>query len=180
MTTNTDRMSKVYPKVREALREIYPDFPWARFYDADRAVNWELWHAPLPDNYWTYVEPLEHYEWKGWEQGLKDIQDMLDQLPSIVWYDGDAEWISLTNPDDEDTYWSWTCKFCGEMIRDDGNGVFIDDTEGDVCSGDDDLNNENESHEPDYNREPVWLGGYEWYEIKVAQATLYDEVWKML
>lgn len=174
MTTNTERMSKIYPKVREALREIYPDFPWARFYEADRAVNWELWHGPLPDNYWTYVEPLEVYQWKGYEQGLKDIQDMLDNLPSVVWYDGDAEWISLSDPDDDDFYWAWDCKHCDTMIRDIDN-KWIDDCESVECDAEGKSN-----HEPDYDREPVWLGGYEWYKIDTAQATLYDEVWKML
>lgn len=175
-----EQMRNVYIGVRISLREIYPDFPWDKFYEADKSVNWELWHGPLPSNYWTYVEPLEHYRWKGWEQGLEDIRKMLEDLPREVWYDGDADWVSLTDPDDDDTNWGCFCKYCGEFLRTEDGQVWFDDTEGDVCSGDDELNNENESHQPDEYKEMVWLGGDNWYKIDVAQALLYDEVWKML
>lgn len=37
------------------------------------------------------------------------------------------------------------CVYCGMALHLD-QGVWVDDTEGDVCSGDDDLTNENEPH----------------------------------
>ena len=39
------------------------------------------------------------------------------------------------------------CRYCGEALHLD-RGVWVDATEGDCCSGDDDLVNENELHVP--------------------------------
>lgn len=41
-----------------------------------------------------------------------------------------------------------TCKYCGDNITEDSKGTWVDDTDGDVCSGNDDLENENGSHQP--------------------------------
>lgn len=49
--------------------------------------------------------------------------------------------------------WKHYCKFCGESITPDGQGVWVDRTDGDGCSGDDNLINENESHVPAPNKE---------------------------
>ena len=48
------------------------------------------------------------------------------------------------------------CRFCGMALREerilDRNGqlliVWVDETDGDCCSGDDECNNENKSHVP--------------------------------
>jgi hypothetical protein len=40
------------------------------------------------------------------------------------------------------------CKFCKEPITFDGIGAWLDSTDGDGCSGDDECNNEGESHVP--------------------------------
>ena len=39
------------------------------------------------------------------------------------------------------------CDFCGEAVHLE-EGVWVDATGGDVCSGDDNLENENEQHAP--------------------------------
>lgn len=42
-----------------------------------------------------------------------------------------------------------TCRYCSTEIVFDGVGVWFDETDGDVCSGNDELVNENEPHVPD-------------------------------
>lgn len=90
-----------------AIKEAYPNVDWARFEDIDRALNWELWHGPLPDDYWTDVEPLDHYEWQGFEQAVKDIEEVLEPLPHEVWVDNDCDppFVSETDPEDDDANW---------------------------------------------------------------------------
>ena len=87
------------------LEEMYPNIEWERLFEADRALNWELWHGPLPANYWTYVEPLDEYIWQGVEQACSDIQEMLSDLPGEIYYDGEWDGISLTDPEDDEEYW---------------------------------------------------------------------------
>ena len=89
----------------QAIKAAYPDVDWNKFFEADRALNWELWHGPLPSNYWIEVEPLEHYEWKGFLQAVKDIQEMLSSIPHEVYWDCDGDWFAETNPDNIDDYW---------------------------------------------------------------------------
>lgn len=91
----------------EMIQDSYPDVDWARFFEADQALNWELWHGPLPSEYWTDVEPLEHYTWKGCERAENDIREMLDGLPAELFYNVDAEFISERMPEDED-YSEWS------------------------------------------------------------------------
>lgn len=104
-------------KLIEAYMEKYPKFEWAKFFDVDRAVNWELWNGPLPDNYWTYVEPLKHYEWKNWEQGLEDISEMLDELPATMYWDADFDCLMEKDPYEDGSNWeeSDDPDFKGEM-----------------------------------------------------------------
>lgn len=42
-----------------------------------------------------------------------------------------------------------TCRYCHTPIREDGHGAWVDATDGDGCSGDDECRNEGESHVPD-------------------------------
>lgn len=39
------------------------------------------------------------------------------------------------------------CKWCGDTLHK-SDDIWVDNTDGDCCSGDDDLSNENECHEP--------------------------------
>lgn len=44
------------------------------------------------------------------------------------------------------------CRYCGEPLTVErflGADYYVDATGGDVCSGDDDLNNENQPHRPE-------------------------------
>ena len=41
----------------------------------------------------------------------------------------------------------WECRYCRTAIHF-TDGVWVDETDGDGCWGDDDLNNENGSHTP--------------------------------
>lgn len=180
MTTHKELINSMYRGVRNQLEQLHPDFPWDRMDEADKAVNADLWFGPMPKEYWTEADPLEHYEWKGYEQGLKDLEEMLQAIPRQMYYDADAEFLTDKNPEDDDTNWTWPCKYCGEWLRTEGNDVWVDDTDGDVCSGNDDLENENEPHEPDYYKEGLWIGGYEWVLIDTWEVLLHDEVWKMV
>lgn len=89
----------------ELVKQSYPDIDWNKLSDADRALNWELWHGPLPSDYWTECEPLEYYEWSGWQKACEDISEMLSDLPDRIYYSDDAEDISLTNPEDDEENW---------------------------------------------------------------------------
>jgi hypothetical protein len=88
--------------IADAIKALYPDVDWDRFEDADRALNWELWHGPLPDNYWTEVEPLEHYVWQGFQQAEQDIREMLDPVSRLMYLDRDCDFVTDMNPDDDE------------------------------------------------------------------------------
>ena len=91
--------------VQNQVVQMFPDIDWARFFEADQALNWELWHGVLPSDYWTDVEPLEHYKWRGCEQAEHDIRELLADLPEVLYYDEDADFLSEHNPyDDNENY----------------------------------------------------------------------------
>lgn len=89
------------------VMETFPKFNWDRFFDIDRALNWELWHGPLPDDYWTEVEPLDHYVWRGIETAADDLRDMLGELPGTLWRDVDGDCIADTDPWEFEDYWAF-------------------------------------------------------------------------
>ena len=93
------------PENIQNVMETFPKFNWGRFWDIDRSLNWELWHGPLPGNYWTEVEPLEHYVWVGLETAANDLRDMLGELPDPLWKDLDGDCISITDPQEFEDYW---------------------------------------------------------------------------
>ena len=84
---------------------MFPHVNWPMVDDLDRAINWELWHGILPANYWTYVEPLEHYVWRGFEQACEDLREALDSLPGTVYVDDDG-FVHMSDPSDDPEYWS--------------------------------------------------------------------------
>ena len=104
-------------EIIEAYEALYPKFPWKKFREANRAVNWELWNGPLPSEYWTKVEPLEAYKWEGYQKGLDDIEEMLGDLPSTMYWDTDFDCLMETDPYDEESNWeeSNDPDFEGEM-----------------------------------------------------------------
>lgn len=88
------------------MQATFPSFNWERFWEINTALNWELWHGPLPDDYWSYVEPLEHYTWAGFEKAAHDLNDMLGDLPGTLWVDADfGECVTDTNPEDDEENW---------------------------------------------------------------------------
>lgn len=108
-TTQADRDAENF--AIRAIRAAYPAFNWDRFDDLNRSVNWELWHGVLPDDYWTDVEPLEHYEWAGYEQAERDLIALLADLPADVWIDHncDAECAcSDKEPEEFEECWDHT------------------------------------------------------------------------
>lgn len=90
--------------VRENIRCTWAQIDWELVADLDRAINWELWHGTLPDGYWSEVEPLEHYVWRGFEQAMEDLRAALDSLPGEVYVD-DEDWVYVSNPFDDEFYW---------------------------------------------------------------------------
>ena len=98
-------MIKNEQEIINAITVMCPDIDWNKFFDADRALNWELWHGTLPDGYWTEVEPLEFYEWKGFEQASKDIPELLGDLPDTIYYDCDAGCIIFSDPEQDLDNW---------------------------------------------------------------------------
>lgn len=89
-------------KALDHIREVFPDFNWDRFIDINRSLNAELWHGPLPEDYWTYADPLEHYVWPGsWTKAADDLQELLEELPHEIWIDEDG-FIYLDDPENDD------------------------------------------------------------------------------
>jgi len=79
----------------------------------------------------------EQEEWERFNQDMVDIE--MEELDNIM---NPERFIDMVN-NAEDQY---PCKFCGDLLHLDKD-VWVDDTNGDVCSGDDNLNNENEQHQ---------------------------------
>lgn len=98
-----------------AIKEAYPDVDWDRFEDIDRALNSELWYGPLPDDYWTYVDPLDHYTWQSFDKAVKDIEEVLESLPHEVWVDKDCDPLYVTETDPEDDNANWEIDPDGEV-----------------------------------------------------------------
>jgi hypothetical protein len=93
-------------RVFTLIKEAFPSIDWNKLSDADRSLNWELWNGPLPSDYWTECEPLVYYEWSGWEKACEDIADILQDLPSHIYYSEDADCIDISNPDDNPENWT--------------------------------------------------------------------------
>jgi hypothetical protein len=89
----------------EAVEAAFPQVDWPRLHDCDRALNWELWHGPLGPTYWTEVEPLDHYEWRGWVRACEDLEEMLADLPTEAWWDRDCDQLLTTDPYDDEQNW---------------------------------------------------------------------------
>jgi len=89
----------------KGIKELYPDIDWTTLEEADRALNWELYWGPLPSDYWTVAEPLEHYVWSGWTKACDDIREILDPLDQTMWYDPDSGCVTDKNPEDFEEYW---------------------------------------------------------------------------
>jgi len=87
------------------IKEMYPNINWDLFEDMDRALNWELWHGTLPDNYWTEVEPLDHYTWVGFSQAEDDIRAILEPVASELYWDRDCDFMCENDPYDDDELW---------------------------------------------------------------------------
>ncbi len=91
---------------RVQLQELYPDLQWKKLAEADRSLNWELIFGPQESGYWTTVDPLDHYEWRGVQQTLADIQEMIDALPTSLFYDLDfGEFIGEEDPYQMNSNW---------------------------------------------------------------------------
>jgi hypothetical protein len=104
--------------VIDAIKAYYPDIKWDLFEDIDRALNWELWHSPLPSNYWTEVEPLEYYTWKGIEQACEDIIEILHNVNETVYIFPDWEGVGFEDPSlDENNYDPESGEWIGEDFR---------------------------------------------------------------
>ena len=104
-------------KVINAVIEQYPSFDYKQMFDIDRAINWELWHGPLPSDYWSYVEPLDNYTWKGFDKAVSDIQELLSDMPRTLYWSSDAELLSDINPENDEENWfedtSGNWEWCG-------------------------------------------------------------------
>jgi hypothetical protein len=148
------------------IRETYPQIDWKKFDEINRSLNWELWHGPLPSDYWTVAEPLEHYEWKGYRQAENDIREILEPLPGEMWFDLDGQSvITDSDPDNYDPYWSFTCEHCGMIIfQEEPNGKYLS-YEGGDCE-----------HSPDYKVEAIWTGG-DWMSFNPAKVLCHEEVY---
>jgi hypothetical protein len=165
--------------VIKLVKQQYPQVDWSRFEDIDRALNFELWYGTA-NEYWGHAEDLEHYTWEGFEKAVADIEEVLEPLPHELWFDCEGgSIVTDSDPEDYEGYWNYPCEYCGEwLFTEDSGKSWIDDTGGDCCSGNDELENENEPHKPDYNN-PVWNGG-EWEKFNVRKAMMFDETYKQV
>lgn len=89
----------------DGIKALYPELNWDRLEEIDRAVNWELWHGPLPSDYWTVAEPLEHYVWEGYDKAVNDLIEFMQDIPSELFYDNDSGVVTEHNPEDDESNW---------------------------------------------------------------------------
>ena len=89
------------------IEERYPNIDFRAFFEADKALNAELWHGPLPLDYWTYSDPLEHYIWQGVEKACDDIREMLSELPTEIWIDLDCDCVVYSDPNEDEHNWHY-------------------------------------------------------------------------
>lgn len=104
MHNKKDPHDLAYDEAIRFVTDNYPQVNIAKMRDLDRMLNWELWHGPLPDNYWTEVEPCDT-PWHGFEAASKELESLLDPLPHEVWWEADFECITETDPDDDESNW---------------------------------------------------------------------------
>lgn len=164
-------------KKSELIKQQYPQINWARFEDIDRALNFELWYGTA-NEYWGHAEDLEYYTWEGLEKACKDLEEILEPLPYEMWFDCDGESIVTdTNPGDYDGYWNYDCLYCEDQLEyefRDGKSRYIGLDSGNRCEG-----NDGAPHEPDLNKEAIWVGG-EWEEFNVREELMFDETYKQI
>lgn len=92
-------------KHSQIIENAFPNIKWDCIRDANRALNWEIWTGPCGNDYWTECDPLENYRWINTAIAIEDIKFMLEDLPSLVWIDGDCDSLSLTNPESDMDNW---------------------------------------------------------------------------
>jgi len=92
-------------EIAKAVQEMYPDIDWPRFEEINRSLNWELWYGPLPEDYWTVAEPLEHYKWQGYMKAEDDLREILEPVNYDLWYDEDSGVVTDKNPEDDENNW---------------------------------------------------------------------------
>src|SRR5664280_3906120 len=104
----------------------------------------------------TFTTPFEQYaDREGQEVTILHIftepDETLDEevLPMVLvrFPDGfeTEAWPEELEPNPFGTVTA-SCKYCSMALSQTKDGTWVDDTDGDCCSGDDDLNNENEPH----------------------------------
>lgn len=91
--------------VAELIEEYHPDFEWDRFKEIARALRWELYMGPQEDDYWTEIEPLEHYKWTSFVQAEEDAVVALSELPYCMYLDTDFDTLFLDDPETNNDYW---------------------------------------------------------------------------
>jgi hypothetical protein len=137
--------------VREMFRN---EVDWPRFDDIYRSLNWELWHGPLPENYWIEVEPLEHYKWSGFEQAQNDLIETLEPLPAQLYLDTDSLCVTTTDPYEDPYNWS------DHPDHNDGDEDELEETEG--------------------YRDAVFIGGDGWTVISARQTIMNGETFRQV
>lgn len=94
-----------YPVVMAWAKKQYPAINWTAVVELAGMLNAELWHGPLPDNYWTECDPRDT-PWPGWQQASKQLVAMLNDLPHKVWVDEDCDFVTSKDPNQDENNWS--------------------------------------------------------------------------
>lgn len=97
--------SAMFDPDEKQLRQLIEGVDWDRFDELNRSLNWELWMGPMVDDYWTEVDPLEHYKWEGFVKAEEDIREIADTFPATMWCDEDGA-IMTSDPYDDEYYWN--------------------------------------------------------------------------
>lgn len=143
-------------------RETYPNINWQAVTDLNRMINWELWHGPLPSDYWTDVEPSET-PWPGdWTVAAARLIIELEPLPDQVWVDSD-ECVYESDPNDDEAYWAveYECTECDERYDTLEDAAKCHYGIGGVQEG-----------------EPYWIGPDSFRTVNVRHALLHHEVYQ--
>lgn len=95
-------MSDIAIEAKEFLRKNYA-VDWNVFDDITRAATYELFYGrPHEPGYWNDVEPLQYYNWTGFSTAVKDLRNILYDLPECLYYDGCGFSTSHNVDDDQE------------------------------------------------------------------------------
>jgi hypothetical protein len=94
------RMSEIAIEAEQYLKDSF-DIDWDCFNDIARAASYEVYYGPLGTDYWDYAEKLDYYDWCGFNKAIEDLRELLERLPSVIYYNEDGSFSETCSATEE-------------------------------------------------------------------------------